>query len=107
MIQYIACNAGLAIKDYWGVDEDTVVFVADPNTGNILNFNVGSNVDLRVPRVVAVLLFCVDNFINDLTACMHLQNFWSRLAGKFGTKFYWQDRGEEAAIVNAVRPGYV
>lgn len=24
---------------------------ADPNTGNILNFNVGDNVDLRVPRV--------------------------------------------------------
>ena len=24
---------------------------ADPNTGNILNFNVGDNVDLAVPRV--------------------------------------------------------
>ena len=70
---------GLAIKDYWGVDEDTVVFVADPNTGNILNFNVGDNVDFRVPR-----------------------NFWSRLAGKYGTKFYWQDNGEEAAILSAV-----
>ena len=43
--------AGLAIRDYWGVDADTVVFVADPNTGNILNFNVGENIDLRVPRV--------------------------------------------------------
>lgn len=42
---------GLAIKDYWQVDGDTVVFVADPNTGNILNFNVGDNVDLQVPRV--------------------------------------------------------
>jgi hypothetical protein len=38
-------------QDYWGVDGDTVVFVADPNTGNILNFNVGENVDLAVPRV--------------------------------------------------------
>ena len=45
---------GLAIKDYWGVDSDTVVFVADPNTGNILNFNVGANVDLLVPRVSGV-----------------------------------------------------
>ena len=70
---------GLAIKDYWGVDGDTIVFVADPNTGNILNFNVGDNVDFQVPR-----------------------SFWSKLAGKFGTKVYWQDNGEDVAIVNAV-----
>ena len=70
---------GLAIKEYWGVDPDTIVFVADPNTGNILNFNVGDNVDFQVPR-----------------------SFWSKLAGKFGTKFYWQDNGEDVAIVNAV-----
>ena len=100
---------GLAIKDYWGVDDNvslhslsamfavppirryrpillteccflqTVVFVADPNTGNILNFNVGSNIDLLVPS-----------------------NFWSRLAGKYGSKFYWQEKGEGATIVNAV-----
>lgn len=42
---------GLAIKDFWGVDGQTVVFVADPNTGNIANFNVGDDVDLQVPRV--------------------------------------------------------
>uniref|UniRef100_A0A061R048 Thylakoid lumenal kDa protein chloroplastic-like n=1 Tax=Tetraselmis sp. GSL018 TaxID=582737 RepID=A0A061R048_9CHLO len=70
---------GLAIKDYWGVDEDTVVFVADPNTGNILNFNVGSNVDLMVPR-----------------------NFWTRLSSKFGNKFFWQEQGEASAVLNAV-----
>jgi len=33
------------------VDADTVVFVADPGLGNILNFNVGGNVDLMVPSV--------------------------------------------------------
>ena len=49
----ISCekHAGLAIKDFWGVDADTVVFVADPGLGNILNFNVGENVDLMVPSV--------------------------------------------------------
>ena len=123
---------GLAIKEYWGVDDDTVVFVvssvfsfffffekrgerervgepknkltfflsflslslslslffppqkqkneqADPNTGNILNFNVGAGIDLRVPRT-----------------------FWSRLAGKYGTKAYWTKNGEAVSIVNAV-----
>ena len=56
---------GLAVKDYWGVDDDTVVFVADPGLGNILNFSVGANVDLEVPP-----------------------SFWTRLSGKYGTKFY-------------------
>jgi hypothetical protein len=70
---------GLAVKDYWGVDDDTVVFVADPGLGNILNFSVGANVDLEVPP-----------------------SFWTRLSGKYGTKFYWQENGEEASISNAV-----
>ncbi len=55
------------------------MFVADPNTGNILNFNVGANVDFAVPRT-----------------------FWTRLAGKYGTKFFWQNNGEEAAVEAAV-----
>jgi hypothetical protein len=69
----------LAVKDYWSVDDDTVVFVADPGLGNILNFSVGANVDLEVPP-----------------------SFWTRLASKYGTKFYWQENGEEASISNAV-----
>lgn len=31
-----------------------------------------------------------------------LQSFWSRLAGKYGNKFFWQEKGEAAAILNAV-----
>jgi hypothetical protein len=70
---------GLAVRDYWAVDDDTVVFVADPGLGNILNFSVGANVDLEVPP-----------------------SFWTRLASKYGTKFYWQENGESASISNAV-----
>lgn len=33
-----------------------------------------------------------------------LQSFWSRLAGKYGNKFYWQEKGEAASIMNAVSP---
>lgn len=44
-------SAGLAVKEFWEVDDSTIVFVADPTFGGILNFNVGANVDLQVPRV--------------------------------------------------------
>eukprot|EP00882_Tetradesmus_deserticola_P002462 GHRQ01002623.1.p1 GENE.GHRQ01002623.1~~GHRQ01002623.1.p1 ORF type:complete len:229 (+),score=68.22 GHRQ01002623.1:201-887(+) len=70
---------GLAIRDFWGVDDTSIVFVADPTFGDILNFNVGQAVDLEVP-----------------------QSFWSRLAGKYGNKFYWQEKGEAASILSAV-----
>ncbi|KAL3646792.1 hypothetical protein CASFOL_009336 [Castilleja foliolosa] len=70
---------GLAIKDFWKVDDNTIVFVADPTFGNILNFNVGATVDLDVPR-----------------------SFWSRLAGKYGNMFYWKEKGEDASIEAAV-----
>ncbi|OWM82427.1 thylakoid lumenal 15.0 kDa protein 2, chloroplastic [Punica granatum] len=70
---------GLAIRDFWNVDDRTIVFVADPTFGNILNFNVGASVDLDIPR-----------------------SFWSRLAGKYGNFFYWKEKGEDASIEAAV-----
>ncbi|KAL8504458.1 hypothetical protein ACS0TY_015866 [Phlomoides rotata] len=70
---------GLAIKDFWNVDDSTIVFVADPTFGNILNFNVGASVDLDIPR-----------------------SFWSRLAGKYGNMFYWKEQGEDASVEAAV-----
>nr|GMD39089.1 thylakoid lumenal 15.0 kDa protein 2, chloroplastic [Ipomoea batatas] len=70
---------GLAIRDFWKVDDRTIVFVADPTFGNILNFNVGASVDLDIPR-----------------------SFWSRLAGKYGNIFYWKEKGEDASIESAV-----
>lgn len=70
---------GLAVKDFWQVDDNTVVFVADPTFGNILNFNVGASIDLNIPR-----------------------SFWGRLAGKYGNIFYWREKGEDASIEAAV-----
>jgi len=70
---------GLAVRDYWKVDDKSIVFVADPTFNNILNFNVGSGLDLDVP-----------------------QSFWTRLSGKYGNKFYWQEQGEAKAILDAV-----
>eukprot|EP00287_Rhodomonas_sp_CCMP768_P007653 CAMPEP_0196722866 /NCGR_PEP_ID=MMETSP1091-20130531/5095_1 /TAXON_ID=302021 /ORGANISM="Rhodomonas sp., Strain CCMP768" /LENGTH=257 /DNA_ID=CAMNT_0042064651 /DNA_START=14 /DNA_END=787 /DNA_ORIENTATION=- len=75
---------GLAIKDYWGVDDNSIVMVVDrgnskSGTSNILNFNVGSAVELNLPPV-----------------------FWTRLRNYFGTTYYVKDNGEDVAIVNAV-----
>ncbi|KAJ8754047.1 hypothetical protein K2173_001945 [Erythroxylum novogranatense] len=70
---------GLAVRDFWQVDDRTIVFVADPTFGNILNFNVGASVDLDIPR-----------------------SFWSRLAGKYGNMFYWKEKGEDTSIESAV-----
>ncbi|XP_023543502.1 thylakoid lumenal 15.0 kDa protein 2, chloroplastic-like [Cucurbita pepo subsp. pepo] len=79
LAQNYPVTPGLAIKDFWQVDDKTIVFVADPTFGNILNFNVGASVDLDIPR-----------------------SFWSRLAGKYGNIFYWKEKGEEASIEAAV-----
>ena len=98
------------MRDFWGVDEDTVVFVADPSLGgNILNFNVGGNIDLRIPRARASKWIRSHVWSSRQRACQcltlagtHMQNFWTRLSSKYGTKYFWQERGEGAAIVNAV-----
>lgn len=71
---------GLAIRDYWGVDDDTVVMVADYFGGQqLLKFNVGRNVDKVLPP-----------------------RFWSNLAANYGNKFYTEKNGEAAAIVNSI-----
>ena len=32
---------GLAVKEFWGLDERSLLLIADPRGGNLLNFNVG------------------------------------------------------------------
>lgn len=72
---------GLAIRDYWNVDDNTVVLVADyfGGSGQLLKFNVGANVDKLLPP-----------------------RFWSILSANLGNKFYVERNGEAAAITNAV-----
>mmetsp|Transcript_9612 Transcript_9612/g.12066 ORF Transcript_9612/g.12066 Transcript_9612/m.12066 type:complete len:212 (+) Transcript_9612:52-687(+) len=73
---------GLAIKDYWGVDDNTIVLVADKGLkgqSNILNFNVGDGFQETLPTI-----------------------FWTRLQGRFGTTRFYRDKGEDVSILSAV-----
>lgn len=78
---------GLAIKEYWGVDDNTVVLVADKGEGfnrkgiptNIINLNIGKNVDDVLPG-----------------------QFWSRLGNKLGNQPYVKANGADIAVLNAV-----
>jgi hypothetical protein len=76
---------GLAIKDYWKLDDKSIVMVVDKGqskgggTANILNFNVADGVKLSLPN-----------------------QFWTRLQNTFGNNFFVRDNGEDVAIVRAV-----
>ena len=81
---------GLAIKDYWGVDDKTIVLIADrglKGTSNILNFNVGAS-------------------FNDVGSEYQLPTvFWTRLSGKFGSTFYMYNVNDGAQRRAAVTWG--
>ena len=70
---------GRAVIKYWGLDDKTILLVADGKGGNILAFSIGDEVYELMPRT-----------------------FWIELQTRFGNMFYVQDNGENNAIVNAL-----
>eukprot|EP00611_Tribonema_gayanum_P016675 TRINITY_DN29069_c0_g1_i1.p2 TRINITY_DN29069_c0_g1~~TRINITY_DN29069_c0_g1_i1.p2 ORF type:complete len:235 (-),score=86.11 TRINITY_DN29069_c0_g1_i1:317-1021(-) len=73
---------GYAIKDYWNVDDKSIVLIADrgaKGTANLLNFNVGEGLKFQLPNA-----------------------FWTRLQSKYGTGFFVRDNGEDQAIILAI-----
>lgn len=70
---------GTAVKEYWGLDDHSVLLVADPRGGNILNFSVGDDFYPLMPRV-----------------------FWIELQTRFGNQFYVRENGEDQAILEAI-----
>ena len=42
---------GLAVKDYWNLDETSLLIIADPRGGNLLSFNVGDAYFALMPRI--------------------------------------------------------
>lgn len=70
---------GLAVRDFWQLDDRSVLLIADSRGGNILNFNVGD----AVYRVLQ-------------------RTFWVELQTRFGNQYFVRDNGEDQAILQAL-----
>jgi hypothetical protein len=70
---------GRAIKDFWQLNDHSVVLVADPRGGNLLNFSVGDDLYSLLPRT-----------------------FWIELQTRYGNQFFVRDNGEDGSILGAL-----
>jgi TPM domain len=70
---------GTAVKDFWNLDDSSVLLVADSRGGNILNFSVGDEIYKILPRT-----------------------FWVELQTRFGNQFFVREQGEDQAIIQAL-----
>ncbi len=70
---------GRAVKDFWGLDQKSIMLVADPRGGNLLNFSVGDDLYPLLPRT-----------------------FWIELQTRFGNQFFVRDNGEDGAVLGAI-----
>jgi TPM domain len=70
---------GTAVKNFWGLDEKSMMMVVDQRGGNILNFSVG---DAYYPLLS--------------------RTFWIELQTRFGNQFFVRENGEDQAIIQAL-----
>jgi len=71
---------GLAVKDFWGLDDKSVLLVADSRGGNILNFNVGDDVYKLLSRT-----------------------FWVELQTRYGNLYFVREEGEDQSILQSLK----
>ncbi|MBW4588074.1 TPM domain-containing protein [Aetokthonos hydrillicola Thurmond2011] len=71
---------GRAVINFWGLDDKSVLLVADSRGGNILSFSVGDAVYNLLPRT-----------------------FWIELQTRFGNLYYVREQGEDQAILEAMQ----
>ncbi len=70
---------GMAVKEFWNLDERSLLLVADERGGNLLNFNVGDALFALMPRT-----------------------FWVELQTRYGNRYYVRDNGEDGAILDSL-----
>ncbi len=72
-------SPGRAVIKFWGLDDQSILMVADARGGNLLAFSVGDAVYNLLPRT-----------------------FWIELQTRFGNLYYIREHGENNAIVEAL-----
>jgi energy-converting hydrogenase Eha subunit A len=70
---------GRAVKDYWGLDDKSILLVADGRGGNLLAFSIGDAVYDLMPRT-----------------------FWIELQTRFGNLYFVRENGRNNAITEAL-----
>lgn len=70
---------GLAVRDFWGLNEKSVLLIADPRGGNLLGFNVGDDLYQFLPRT-----------------------FWVELQTRFGNLYFVRENGQNQSIVQSL-----
>jgi hypothetical protein len=70
---------GRAVKDFWSLDNHSVMLVADARGRNLLNFSVGDDVYPLLSRT-----------------------FWIELQSRYGNQFYVREQGYDQSILSAI-----
>ena len=70
---------GRSVKEFWGLDDKSVLLVADSRGGNILNFSVGDDIYKLLPRT-----------------------FWIELQTRYGNLYFVRENGEDQSIIQAL-----
>ena len=71
---------GRAVKDFWQLNDKSVMLVADSRGGNLLNFSVGDDLYPLLSRT-----------------------FWIELQTRYGNQFFVRENGEDQSIIQALR----
>eukprot|EP00871_Galdieria_phlegrea_P002964 jgi/Galph1/3669/GphlegSOOS_G2373.1 len=82
-VRLLTTNYGISgkkVKEFWHLDDNSVLMFVDTRGGNILNFLVGKQVKQKLR-----------------------DNFWYELQSRYGNKFYVSEYGEDGAIITAVK----
>lgn len=72
-------SPGRAVIPFWGLDDKSILLVADGRGGNLLAFSIGDDVYELMPRT-----------------------FWIEMQSRFGNMYYIRDNGENLAITEAL-----